>query len=168
MPELSAFSWFLMSGATGVGISKSGLAGVSLIHVIVFAHVFGAKASTGALLPLLIVGDWLRCLAYRKRSRLAIRPPFTPTSVCWRCYWLVSARPTRRGYLQAIDRRIIILLCLGQLIRMWRPTFFTTILTQSRSHGQWVSWVVSPRCWQTQQARSERCTFLQSRYRNFV
>ena len=62
MPELSPFSWFLLVlGATGVGISKSGLAGVSLIHVIVFAQVFGAKASTGALLPLLIVGDCCEC-----------------------------------------------------------------------------------------------------------
>jgi len=41
----------------GVGVSKSGLSGVSMVHVLVFAFVFGARASTGVLLPLLIVGD---------------------------------------------------------------------------------------------------------------
>ena len=41
MPELSAFSWLLLVlGATGVGISKSGLAGVGLVHVVLSA-LFG-------------------------------------------------------------------------------------------------------------------------------
>ena len=89
MPELSPFSWFLLVlGATGVGISKSGLAGVSLIHVIVFAQVFGAKASTGALLPLLIVGDccavWLigREVDWRYVVRL-LPPAFVGVVIGW-------------------------------------------------------------------------------------
>ena len=95
MPELSPFSWFLLVlGATGVGISKSGLAGVSLIHVIVFAQVFGAKASTGALLPLLIVGDccavWL--IGREVDWRYVIR--LTSTSVCGSCHRLESSRST--------------------------------------------------------------------------
>src|SRR5690349_181178 len=44
-------------GATGIGFSKSGFAGVGMIHVVIFASVFGARQSTGILLPLLVVGD---------------------------------------------------------------------------------------------------------------
>ena len=58
MNELSLASWsLLIVGGFAVGVSKSGLAGVSLIQVLAFAIVFGARQSTGVLLPLLIVGD---------------------------------------------------------------------------------------------------------------
>jgi len=57
MNDFSAGDWLLMViGAFGIGVAKSGLAGVSMVHVIVFALVFGARTSTGVLLPLLIIG----------------------------------------------------------------------------------------------------------------
>ena len=46
-----------MAAALGVGLSKSGLAGIGLFHVVVFAFLFGARESTGYVLPLLVAGD---------------------------------------------------------------------------------------------------------------
>ena len=128
MPELSPFSWFLLVlGATGVGISKSGLAGVSLVHVIVFAYVFGAKASTGALLPLLIVGDccavWLIGREVDWRYVLRLLPPAFVGVVIG---WCLLGRLNEATFKPLIGI-IIILLCFGQLLRMWRPKLFTTI-----------------------------------------
>lgn len=128
MPELSPFSWFLLVlGATGVGISKSGLAGVSLVHVIVFAYVFGAKASTGALLPLLIVGDccavWLIGREVDWRYVLRLLPPAFVGVVIG---WSLLGRLDEATFKPLIGI-IIILLCFGQLLRMWRPNLFTTI-----------------------------------------
>lgn len=128
MPELSPFSWFLLVlGATGVGISKSGLAGVSLIHVIVFAQVFGAKASTGALLPLLIVGDccavWLigREVDWRYVIRL-LPPAFVGVVIGWSLLGRLD-----EATFKPLIGSIIIALCCGQLLRMWQPNLFTTI-----------------------------------------
>lgn len=60
MPEFSAGQWTLaILAAIGVGVSKSGFPGVLLVHVLVFAFLFGARASTGVVLPMLIVGDLL-------------------------------------------------------------------------------------------------------------
>ena len=128
MSEFTPFSWFLLVlGATGVGISKSGLAGVSLVHVIVFAYVFGAKASTGALLPLLIIGD---CCAVRLIGRevdwryvLRLLPPALVGVVIG---WSLLGRLDEAAFKPLIGI-IIILLCFGQLLRMWRPNLFTTI-----------------------------------------
>ena len=128
MPDISPFSWFLLVlGATGVGISKSGLAGVSLVHVIVFAYVFGAKASTGALLPLLIVGDccavWLIGREVDWRYVLRLLPPAFVGVVIG---WCLLGRLNEATFKPLIGI-IIILLCFGQLLRMWRPNLFTTI-----------------------------------------
>jgi uncharacterized protein len=58
IPALSAVEWVLAGAAAlGVGVSKAGLAGVSLLHVLIFAFLFGARDSTGIVLPLLVVGD---------------------------------------------------------------------------------------------------------------
>ncbi len=58
MPPLTAVQWLLAAvAAFGMGVSKAGLAGVSLLHVLIFAFLFGARDSTGVVLPLLVVGD---------------------------------------------------------------------------------------------------------------
>jgi hypothetical protein len=55
---MSFGEWILaVAAALGVGIGKAGLAGMSMFHVLVFAFLFGARASTGVVLPLLLVGD---------------------------------------------------------------------------------------------------------------
>ena len=50
MPDLTTSEWLLvLLSGFGVGVAKSGFAGVGLFHVVVFAFLFGAKASTGQL-----------------------------------------------------------------------------------------------------------------------
>ena len=58
MPELTAQQWALAAIASlGVGVSKAGFPGMALLHVMIFAFLFGARDSTGIVLPMLIVGD---------------------------------------------------------------------------------------------------------------
>ncbi len=63
-PEISA----LVAAALLVGFSKTAISGVSAISVALFASVLPARESTGALLPLLLVGDVLAVRAYRRHT----------------------------------------------------------------------------------------------------
>lgn len=76
MPELSLFEWFLAAlAALIVGASKTGLPGGVTLAVALFAQVFPARESTGALLPVLICADVLAVSLLRKRPdwRLLLR-----------------------------------------------------------------------------------------------
>jgi len=67
--ELHPWQWALV-GTTGlvVGLAKTGLSGVSLLFVPLMAAAFGAKASTGLLLPMLCFGDLFGVAYYRRHA----------------------------------------------------------------------------------------------------
>ena len=70
MPHLTSFDWLLaIFGAVGIGVAKSGFSGVSMLHVLIFASLFGARDSTGVVLPMLIVGDVLAVRSFRQHAR---------------------------------------------------------------------------------------------------
>ena len=60
---IAAISSFL------IGLSKSGIAGVSTLSVPLMAEAFGAKISVGLVLPILITGDIMALIFYRKFAR---------------------------------------------------------------------------------------------------
>lgn len=67
--ELSVVDWVAIIGSGFVlGVSKSGLKGISIIIVALMVFVFGARASTGILLPMLIVGDIFAVIYYNKHA----------------------------------------------------------------------------------------------------
>ena len=49
-----------------LGLAKAGLKGMGIVVVAILANIYGAKASTGILLPLLIVGDILAVCYYHR------------------------------------------------------------------------------------------------------
>ncbi|MFI2373663.1 sulfite exporter TauE/SafE family protein [Streptomyces sp. NPDC018964] len=51
-----------------VGFSKTAVSGANTVSLAVFAAVLPAKASTGVLLPILIAGDLLAVLTYRRHA----------------------------------------------------------------------------------------------------
>ncbi|TJZ55902.1 sulfite exporter TauE/SafE family protein [Streptomyces piniterrae] len=58
----------LVLAALLVGVSKTAVSGVGALSVALFAAVLPARESTGALLPLLLVGDVLAVRAYRRHT----------------------------------------------------------------------------------------------------
>lgn len=55
-------------GAFAVGLSKTGLPGLGVLTVGLFANAIAARESTGALLPLLIAGDFFAVAFFRKHA----------------------------------------------------------------------------------------------------
>ncbi|MBX3421098.1 MAG: sulfite exporter TauE/SafE family protein [Pirellulaceae bacterium] len=134
--DLHPGDWGLLAlAALGLGVSKSGLAGVSMLHVLIFAHVFGAKVSTGVVLPLLVVGDLCAIRAFGDQAQWSIFRRLLPPALIG-----VVIGTGLMGYLDERQFRplvggIILTLTLLQLLRLWRPTALERI-----PHSSWFAW----------------------------
>ena len=133
MPQLAPGDWMLLTlGALGVGVSKAGLAGFGVVHVLLFALVFGAKASTGVLLPLLIVGDMCAVgLVGRDVVWPSVRRLLPPALAGIVLGWLLLDRLDEHVCRPLIGG-VILSLAAGQLLRTWRPGALAGV-PQSRS-----------------------------------
>jgi uncharacterized protein len=61
---------FAVLGAFLVGVSKSGITGISIFSVALFTHIFpSSKQASGIVLPLLIIGDIVAVLSYRRHTQ---------------------------------------------------------------------------------------------------
>ena len=66
---LTAGGWTLTAVSSFIaGLSKTGIPGLGIIFVPLFAFVLPARVSTGALLPLLILGDAVAVIWYRRHA----------------------------------------------------------------------------------------------------
>lgn len=66
----SAFNLLLVfTGAFILGLSKAGLRGIDMLNVTLMALVFGSKASTGIVLPLLCVADIAAVVYYHRNAQ---------------------------------------------------------------------------------------------------
>jgi len=67
---LEPWQWALaFLGALLVGISKTGIAGLGMLFVVIFAQIMPAKQATGIVLPLLICGDLIAVASYRQHTQ---------------------------------------------------------------------------------------------------
>jgi len=68
--EVSVLGWvFAFTAAFLMGISKAGLKGLSIFNVTLMALAFGAKQSTGFIIPLLLVGDVFAVIYYNRHTK---------------------------------------------------------------------------------------------------
>lgn len=128
LPEFTPFEWVMaLIAGTGVGISKSGLPGISLFHVVVFAHLFPGAASTGIVLPMLVVGDLGAVWLFRRNARWShvlrtLPPALAGVVVGW---WIMGRLPGAK--FGPLIGGIVLVLALLQLLRNWRPGWFSQV-----------------------------------------
>ena len=128
IPDLTWLEWLLaIVGATGLGIGKAGLAGMSLLHVLIFAFLFGARESTGIVLPMLLIGDVCAVSTFHHHARWDYVRRMLPPA----CIGIVIAAWWMRGLDSAAYKPIvgwiILALTVAQVIRMQRPEWFGTV-----------------------------------------
>ena len=64
------WQWVLMAaGAVLFGMSKTGVPGIGILAVAVFANVLGARPAAGVVLPLLICADLFGVFLYRQHAQ---------------------------------------------------------------------------------------------------
>ena len=68
--EITPTAWTLAYGAAFIiGLSKAGLKGVAVMNVTLMALAFGAKESTGMVVPLLILADIFAVIYYNRHTQ---------------------------------------------------------------------------------------------------
>jgi len=68
--EQSATNWILvLLSAFIIGLSKAGLKGIDMMNITIMAIVFGGKASTGVVLPLLCAADIMAVKYYHRHAQ---------------------------------------------------------------------------------------------------
>jgi uncharacterized membrane protein YfcA len=128
LPAFTATQWSLaILGAFCIGFSKSGFPGASLVTVIIMANLFGARESTGALLPMLIFGDILSVRVFHQHARWAlIRRMLPPTAGgIVAGYFLMRWLPG--GVYRPIIGWIVLVMVILQSIRRWRPEWYGSV-----------------------------------------
>jgi len=130
--SLSMQQWaFLVAGAAGIGVSKAGFPGVSMLHVVLYAFVFGAIESTGVLLPMLVVGDV--CAIYffgRQANWRHVQKLLPPTLVGIVAGWAMMDRLDADQF-KSIVGVIILSLTFVQALRTYRPGWFDRVPHQT-------------------------------------
>ncbi len=136
--SLSIGAWLLLAlAAFGIGVTKSGFSGVSLVHVLIFAYVFGAKASTGIVLPMLIAGDTFAMLMFGQHADWSyVRRMLPPAIVGVLGAWLLMDGMSEVYYRPTIGC-IILGLAVLQILRMFREQWFIHV-----PHSRWFAWTM--------------------------
>ncbi|MFM7100240.1 MAG: sulfite exporter TauE/SafE family protein [Verrucomicrobiota bacterium] len=122
LPDFHLGQWLVaLVAAAGIGVSKSGLPGISLLHVVLFAQLFPGVQSTGVVLPMLIAGDIGAVLLFRRHARWAhvartLPPAVVGVVVGW---WLMPRLSA--DHFRPIIGGIVLGLAGLQLLRDWRP-----------------------------------------------
>jgi uncharacterized protein len=138
MPDLTPSEWALaIAAAFALGVGKAGLAGLSILHVLAFAFLFGARDSTGIVLPMLLVGDVCAVLAFHQHAQWRYVRRMLPPA----CIGVVAGALLMRGMSNASFRPVIGTLILGltilQLVRMFRPGWYGAV-----PHTRWFAWTM--------------------------
>lgn len=115
-PDISLFSWILAGTAAFIlGISKSGIKGIAIIIVTLMALAFGARESTGLLVPLLVVGDIFAVIYYNRHTRWIYILRFLP----WMVAGLLIGVLVGRDLPEGIFKVLMAIIILGSVVVMY-------------------------------------------------
>jgi uncharacterized protein len=119
---LTPFQWALaIFSALLVGIAKSGLNSISIINVTIFAMLFGSKTSTGILLPMLIVGDVLAVIYYKKNVNWQSLVRLLPSTIVGILLAVWIGRDLNEAVFKKMMAVIVLFMVLTMIYLEYRP-----------------------------------------------
>ncbi|MFP2997148.1 sulfite exporter TauE/SafE family protein [Spongiivirga sp. MCCC 1A20706] len=98
-----------------LGISKSGIKGIAVIIVTLMAISFGAKRSTGLIVPLLIVGDIFAVVYYNRHTQWSILKRFLP----WMMFGVIVGVLVGKDIPEALFKKLMAIVILLSVIMMY-------------------------------------------------
>lgn len=114
--EISNTAWLAaFIAAIILGISKSGIKGIAIIIVTLMAIAFGAKRSTGLIVPLLIVGDIFAVIYYNRHTQWSLLKRFLP----WMMLGVVIGVIIGKDIPESLFKKLMGVVILGSVIMMY-------------------------------------------------
>ncbi|HET9424349.1 MAG TPA: sulfite exporter TauE/SafE family protein [Gemmatimonadaceae bacterium] len=138
IPQLGQLQWTLaIVAAFCAGLSKAGFVGMGLVAVIVFANIFGARDSTGVVLPLFIAADFGAVGAFRQHARWDyIRRTLPPAAAGVVIGTLIMQRMDNASFRPVLGA-VILALTLMQLARLRWPDVYGSV-----PHSRGLAWTL--------------------------
>lgn len=122
--EASLLNWILIAlAAFIIGLSKAGIKGIDMMNVTIMALVFGSKASTGIVLPLLCVADVLAVIYYHRHAQWVHFRRLLPWMMAGILIGLFVGHDLNEAVFRKIMAAIIILTVAIVLLIEWRKSF---------------------------------------------
>ena len=111
---------------------------MSLVHVLIFAFLFGARDSTGVVLPMLLIRRRRCGHALPPARALGLRAPHAAAGVQRRSYRCPPDAPAKdNAAFKPTIGWIVLSLTVLQVTRNYRPEWFGNI-----PHSPWFAWTI--------------------------
>ena len=115
--------WMLiLLAAFIIGLSKAGLKGIDMMNVTIMAIVFGGKASTGVVLPLLCAADIMAVLYYHRHAQWVHFWKLIPWMVLGILIGVFVGKDLNEGIFRKIMAVIIVLTVVIMIVLEFRKT----------------------------------------------
>ncbi len=121
--------------AVCIGLAKAGFSGLSMVSVVLLADIYGAKASVGLALPLLIAADLMAYPAFIKHGSWKPVWKLLPATVVGLLlgWWLLGQIDDDKVARRVIGGCVLFMVAV-QALRKWRPALFDA-MAESRGFG---------------------------------
>ncbi len=132
MIHLEPWQWVLaVIAALAIGVSKTGIGGVAMLAVVIFAQLLPAKQSSGVVLPMLVLADVVAVLSYRRHAQWEYLWKLFP----WTAAGIVAGY-FALGHIDDHQTKVLIGgIVLGMLgLHLWRRRHATT---EEPEHAWW-------------------------------
>ena len=114
--NLTALQWLAVGFAVFLlGLSKSGIKGIGIIIVVILAFIFGEKASTGILLPMLISADIFAVVYYNRHAQWKYIKILIP----WMIIGVLVGVWIGNDISEVIFKRLMAIIIIGSVIIMF-------------------------------------------------
>ncbi len=133
--NLALWQWAVLAAAAFLsGFSKTGIPGLGILSVAVFANVLPAREATGVVLPLLIVGDLFAVTSYRAHAQWSrLGRLLAPTAIGIGLGWLALRSASDLATARLV-RALLAVMLVAHLARKLRPA-----ATEAAAQAPW--WV---------------------------
>src|SRR5436189_897527 len=112
----------VFTGAFILGLAKAGLRGIDMLNVTLMALVFGGKASTGIVLPLLCAADILAVKYYHRHAQWPHFWKLIPWMAAGILIGVFIGKDLNEGVFRKIMATIIVLTVVIMFIMEFRKT----------------------------------------------
>lgn len=131
--HLEPVQWLILaSAAISMGVSKTGIPGLSILAIMMVALVIPAKQSTGLILPMLIAGDICGVAYYRHHASWGHLVRLAPWAVVGVLIGAVALGRLSDAQIRPLIGGIVLVLVIGNLGLAQRPAWRESL---SRSYA---------------------------------